>query len=46
MKTNTLTISERIIGWLIDQFMRKVKTEKIEKSPKFHPEVMSMGRWK
>jgi hypothetical protein len=45
MKTNKLTITESIIGYLIDLYVRKAGTDKTEKSSKFHPEVMSMGRW-
>jgi len=40
METNKLTISERIIGWLIDLYIRKTSSGKMEKSSKFHPEVM------
>jgi hypothetical protein len=45
MKTKKLTITESLLGWFIDLFMRKARTEKTERSPKFHPEVMARSHW-
>ncbi len=42
MKTNKLTISETIIGWLLDQYMQRTRAVKAEKSPAFQSEVKSM----
>jgi hypothetical protein len=42
MKTNKLTISERIIGWLVDLYMQKTRPGETEKSSKFHSGVKSI----